>query len=105
VAGHSLIPLLKDPDAEWEHGAITCLHIRGDMAVSTEQYRYISYGNGGEELYDLSKDREEWYNLAKEAKYASVKKKLAAMLPRNPAPYVRTATSPGLRKRKKDRDK
>lgn len=105
VAGHSLIPLLKDPDAEWEHAAITCLHVRGEMSVSTENYRYISYRDGGEELYDLTKDREEWYNLANEAGYAIVKKKLAGMLPRDPAPYTRTATSPGLRKRKKDRDK
>jgi arylsulfatase A-like enzyme len=105
VAGHSLIPLLKNPDAEWEHAAITCLHVRGEMSVSTENYRYISYRDGGEELYDLTKDREEWYNLANEAGYAIVKKKLAAMLPRDPAPYVRTSISPGLRKRNKNRGK
>ena len=30
---------------------------------------------------------------------------LIGMLPRDPAPYARTAKSPGLRKRNKDRDK
>jgi hypothetical protein len=73
------------------------------MAVSTEKYRYIRYRDGGEELYDLTKDREEWHNLANEAGYATVKKKLAGMLPRDPAPYARAAKSPGLRKRKQGR--
>jgi len=105
VAGHSLVPLLKDPKAEWEHAAITCLHVWGEMAVSTEKYRYIRYGDGGEELYDLTKDAEEWNNVANEAWYAAMKKKLRDMLPRDPAPHARTATSPGLRKGKQDSDK
>jgi len=103
IAGHSLAALLKDPDAEWEHAAITCLHVQGEMAVSTEKYRYIRYGDDGEELYDLARDPEEWHNLAHEATYAKVKSRLATMLPKDPAPYAKTATSPGLRKRTRDK--
>ena len=33
-------------------------------------------------------------------KYAEIKKKLAQMLPKKPAPYAKTNTSPGLQKRK-----
>jgi arylsulfatase A-like enzyme len=105
VAGHSLLPLLKDPDAKWEHAAITCLHVQGEMAVSTEKYRYIRYGDDGEELYDLTKDREEWYNLANDSAYGNVKRRLRRMLPRDPAPYAKTSTSPGLRKNKKNGNK
>ena len=102
IAGNNLVPLLKDPEAEWNHPAITCLHVHGEMAVSTEKYRYIRYGDDGEELYDLTTDREEWHNVANEAAYAGVKRRLERMLPGNPTPYAKTATSPGLRKNKKD---
>jgi len=100
IAGHSIIPLLKDPDAEWKHPAITCLHTWGEMAVSTEEYRYIRYEDGGEELYDLTKDREEWHNLANDSDYAAVKKELEDMLPENPAAYAKPAKYPGLQRSK-----
>jgi arylsulfatase A-like enzyme len=100
VSGNSLVPLLKDPKAKWDKPAITCLEVWGEMALSTERYRYIRYSDGGEELYDLTKDKEEWHNLASDPNYATIKKKLADRLPKNPASYVKTEKSPGYRKKK-----
>ena len=100
IAGHSLTRLLRNPEAEWDHASVTCLQNHGEMAVSTEKYRYTLYNDGGEELYDLTNDREEWHNLANNPNYAAIKKQLAARLPRNPAPFVKTERSPDLRKKK-----
>ena len=105
IAGHSLVPLLEDPDAKWQHVAITCLHVWGEIAVSSQKYRYIHYEDGGEKLYDLTRDRQEWHNLANDSQYAGIKKRLAEKLPEDPASYAKTETSPGLRRRKRDEGK
>jgi len=47
--GRSLTPLLRDPDAEWDHPAITTYDF-DEFSVRTEDFRYIRYIDGGEEL-------------------------------------------------------
>ncbi len=49
--GPSLLPLLRDADAEWEHMAITYLGTPGNCGISGRDWRYIHYANGDEELY------------------------------------------------------
>lgn len=71
LEGHSLVPQLKDAKAKREWPAITS-HNQGNHAVRTEQYRYIHYADGSEELYDLKNDPNEWKNLAGDKKYAAV---------------------------------
>lgn len=83
--GVSLVPLLQDPQAEWEHTALMT-HGRGNHAVRSERYRYIRYADGSEELYDHQADANEWTNLAGESKYAPVKEDLARWLPQHEAP-------------------
>ena len=51
--GPSLIPLLKNPDADWPHAAVTYLADPGSYSVSGEEMRLIRYSNGEEELYDI----------------------------------------------------
>jgi len=63
LEGDSLLPLLKDPQAEWSHMARTEFG-PGNYAIRSEQYRYIHYVDGSEELYDHAKDANEWENLA-----------------------------------------
>ena len=53
--GHSLIPLLKNPAADWEHGSITSHGFKND-SIRTERWRFTRYANGAEELYDHDKD-------------------------------------------------
>jgi arylsulfatase A-like enzyme len=79
--GVSVLPLLKDPSAEWNHAALTT-HGRNNHGVRTERWRYIRYSDGGEELYDHDADPLEWKNLASDPKLASVKAELAKSLPK-----------------------
>ena len=60
--GHSLVPLLKDVEADWPYMARTSFG-PGNYAIRSEQYRFIQYNDGSEELYDHSKDAQEWYNV------------------------------------------
>jgi arylsulfatase A-like enzyme len=84
--GISLVPQLKDAKAARERPAITT-HNAGNHGVRTEKWRYIVYADGSEELYDEVNDPHEWTNLAKDAKFADVKKELAKWAPaRSAAP-------------------
>jgi len=80
VKGPSLMPLLKDPQAKWEHIAV-CSHGRGNHAARDAQWRYIRYADGTEELYDHSKDPYEWTNLAGDAGLSEIKARLGAVFP------------------------
>jgi arylsulfatase A-like enzyme len=85
LEGTSLKPLLEDPNATWNHAAITTCD-RNNHAVRSERYRYIRYSDGGEELYDHESDPDEHYNLAGMPEYAQAKEELASWLPRVNAP-------------------
>lgn len=84
VEGRSIVPLLKDPAAEWNHPAITT-HGFKNHTVRTEAWRYIRYADGGEELYDEQNDPYEWTNLAAKPEHASIKAELAKHLPSSDA--------------------
>ena len=62
-------------------------------AVRSEQWRYIRYEKGGEELYNETKDPYEWTNLAADRKYEGVKAELAKAFPKinTPEPDARRA--------------
>ena len=85
LEGTSLVPLLEDPDAPWDYPAISTFGF-GNHAVRTEQFRYIRYSDGSEELYDHETDPNEWTNLAADPTYAGVKAELGELLPRENAP-------------------
>jgi len=87
--GRSLVPLLEDNNTEWNHPAITTFW-KNNHAVRSEHWRYISYADGSEELYDHCKDPHEWYNLAGLKKYKSIIEEHKQFLPRinvKPIPY------------------
>ncbi|MGI9244111.1 MAG: sulfatase-like hydrolase/transferase, partial [Verrucomicrobiales bacterium] len=83
--GRSLLPLLEEPSAEWDHPALTSYDIT-EFAVTTEDWRYIRYLDDSEELYDLRNDPEEWHNLAGSPEHTGTKALLAAAIPPSPAP-------------------
>jgi arylsulfatase A-like enzyme len=87
VEGVSIRPLLAKPDAPWDRPARTT-YLFNNHTVRTEQWRYIRYNDGGEELYEEPKDPLEWTNVANKPEYAAVKQELAAHLPKvnKPAP-------------------
>jgi len=92
VEGPSIRALLADPAAKWDRPALTTFR-RNNHAVRSERWRYIRYADGGEELYDHSKDPYEWHNLAKDKAYREVMIELARHIP--------TVNAPALSKSKK----
>ncbi|MEZ5351124.1 MAG: sulfatase [Bryobacteraceae bacterium] len=82
--GESLLPLLRDARAKRKPAVST--YLQGNHAVLTEQWRYIHYRDGGEELYDRKNDPNEWRNLAGDPKHTALKKDLARWLPAMSAP-------------------
>ena len=80
LEGTSLLPLLQDPAAEWDHASVTT---NGYMehSVRGDRYRYIRHADGTEEVYDLESDPNEWTNLADDPAVSGVKDELAQWLP------------------------
>lgn len=90
--GHSLVPLLRNPQAESNRPAVIEFR-RGNAAVRSDRYRYIRYHDGGEELYDHESDPHEWKNLASSPEHAAVREELAGWITRNWAPSALTKRS------------
>lgn len=61
--GRSFAPLLKNPNAKWDHPTVT-IHGEGNASVRDDRWRTIRYADGTRELYDLRSDPQEWDNLA-----------------------------------------
>jgi iduronate 2-sulfatase len=77
LAGRSLRPLLKNPQARWDKPAVTQIRRSGDQAfmgysVRNDRYRYTEWDEGrkGAELYAYEGDPKESRNLASDPKYA-----------------------------------
>jgi arylsulfatase A-like enzyme len=86
-SGPSLVPLLRNPNADWPHVSVTYLGRPGNYAVSGKRFRYIAYDNGDHELYDIESDRHEWNNLASNAEYADTIDDLKRRVPTEVAAY------------------
>ncbi|MEM8955945.1 MAG: sulfatase-like hydrolase/transferase, partial [Verrucomicrobiota bacterium] len=69
--GQSLVPLLKNPNREWERPALMT-EGPGNHAVRSDRWRYIQYSDGTEELYDHDNDPWEHHNVASDPKHAKV---------------------------------
>ncbi len=85
VEGHSLIPLLKNPEkGKWDGPGIA-LGVVGyssdkdnkvfepHYTARSKDFRYVLCSNGEEELYDHRIDAYEWKNVAKDPKYSTIK--------------------------------
>lgn len=77
--GSSLMPLLANPQAEWDRPAITTLDANSH-SIRSERWRYIRYSDGSEELYDHQNDADEWTNLAGEKSVEAVQQEHARWL-------------------------
>lgn len=90
VEGNSLLPLLKDQDAPWEHIALSTFGYM-NHAVRSDRYRYIRHWDGSEELYDHDADPHEWINLAADPDFSDIKNRLAEWLPEHDEPDAFTS--------------
>jgi arylsulfatase A-like enzyme len=91
LEGHSLVPQLKDARAARKWPAITT-HNHDNHGVRSEDWRYIRYADGSEELYDMRADPNEWENLAGQSRFDNVVAEHRGWLPKSnakPAPGSR----------------
>jgi hypothetical protein len=81
--GTSLVPLLRDPAAKSPRPAITVMGggAQVSYAARTDQWRYIRYADGSEELYDHQTDPHEWTNVAAAPTNELLKKDIAKFFP------------------------
>ncbi|HEX3870979.1 MAG TPA: sulfatase [Pirellulales bacterium] len=85
LQGHSLMPLLDDPNAVWDHPAIS-VKGKGESfgrSIRTERWRYSDWETGGALLTDEKNDPHETKNLVKDPKYADVVSDLKGQLDRD----------------------
>ncbi len=88
LEGISLIPQLKNANANRERPAITT-HNHDNHGIRSQNWRYIRYADGSEELYDMKKDPNEWNNLIGKPGYEEIiagHKKWIPKTSRQPAP-------------------
>ena len=74
MEGSSFARLLDNPTQPWKNAVFSQVQRSNVMgrSVTTEQYRYNSWGINGEELYNHSNDPKEYTNLVNNPAYASV---------------------------------
>jgi arylsulfatase A-like enzyme len=105
VEGLDITPLLKNPTAPWDTPAITTW-LNNNHSARSQQWRYIRYADGTEELYDHQTDPNEWTNVASDPKLAEIKAELAKHFPKNNAPDIPDASNgKGNRKESSKRKK
>ncbi|MCK4923178.1 MAG: sulfatase [Bacteroidales bacterium] len=88
VDGESLVTVLNNTQKELTKPTITSWG-KGNFSVRTEDWRYIRYFDGTEELYNHKSDDNEWHNLADKPEYKAKKEELAKSLPQNEAPTIK----------------
>lgn len=71
LQGQSLVPLIRNPEMEWTKPVLSTWYYK-NHAVRSENWRYIHYRDGSEELYDHRIDPGEHTNLALNPKYAHI---------------------------------
>lgn len=69
--GISIRPQLENAQTRRDRPAVTDAN-PGNHSVCSEQWRYIHYADGSEELYDMQNDPHEWNNLAQNPEYQPV---------------------------------
>lgn len=87
LEGQSLVPLLKNHEADWPHMARTSFG-PGNYTIRSEHHRYIHYHDGTEEFYDHSSDPHEWKNLIKNPEMATLIAKHRAHRPKTSHPAL-----------------
>ena len=61
--GQSIAKLVSNPTLDWNEIALTSKD-KEIHSLRNENYRYIVYSDGFEELYDHRVDQNEWNNIA-----------------------------------------
>ena len=81
MEGISLASVLKNPSSAKERNIFIPHAERESYAVVNSSWRYISYNDGAQELYDVKNDPNEWYNLFGNKKYDTLIKEMQKSAP------------------------
>jgi iduronate 2-sulfatase len=88
LEGHSLVPLARDPQADWNHPAYTVTKAGQafGQSVRNERWRYTEYSGegGGAMLFDHITDPHEMKNLAADPEHAKIVAELKELLAKLP---------------------
>lgn len=76
IHGKSLVPILKDENHMIRENALILERSGKGGSIRSKKWQYFKYTikGGGEELYDMEKDPEQYTNLVKNPEYVSVLK-------------------------------
>jgi len=84
LEGESIVPIITQPETEREKPVLSTWYYK-NHAVRSNQWRYIRYRDGSEELYNHENDPGEHTNLAGDPQYAEVIAEYAKYLPTDDA--------------------
>jgi len=94
--GRSMVPLLENPEADWDHPAYTVWSENGTsltaLGVRVERWRYAEYDLGGPMLLDMDNDPHQLKNLAHDPRYADVTAQMAGLIQQYKASATPKAT-------------
>jgi arylsulfatase A-like enzyme len=88
LEGVSLASALKKPSNTIDRNVFLPSNEKGSYTVINTNWRYIRYIDGGEELYNVKEDPNEWYNLAANEKYRPIMQNMQKSAPKVFAPEV-----------------
>lgn len=71
LEGNSLVPLLENPKTKWDKPVLSTWYYK-NHAVRSNDWRYIQYRDGTEELYSHQNDPGEHTNLAGDPQFAEI---------------------------------
>ncbi len=81
LEGESLALTLSNPSAATDRNVYLPYMAPGEYAIINRDWRYIRYGDDGEELYNLREDPNEWHNLAPDEQFTDLKAQLQKSAP------------------------
>ncbi|MCM8538620.1 MAG: sulfatase [Lentisphaeraceae bacterium] len=85
LEGKSLTSVLAKPETAQDRDVFLPYLELNAFALINQNWRYIHYADGSEELYNLQKDPHEWNNVASNPEFSSIKEQLKAKAPQNQA--------------------
>jgi arylsulfatase A-like enzyme len=84
LEGNSMVSLIDDPETTWEKPVLSTWYYK-NHAIRSNNWRYIRYRDGSEELYNHQNDPGEHINLAENPSYGDIIAEHQKWLPKNDA--------------------